>query len=142
MYKFTSDMITYLSQRIGEEMEKFREYNGLSGLHAVNISNKVTQKKIPEQGRIGDFIKDCDELTCSLLADEIWLFVKYDFSCSEQHKFALVELRVAKECVVKVLRLVLEKLALNLWSFLNSEKPKFYYALKEMTTKMVHLPRK
>lgn len=135
-------MLTYLSQRIGEEMEKFREYNGLSGLHAINIYNKVSKKKLPEQGRIGDHIKDCDELTCSLLADEIWLFVKYDFSCNEKHKFALVELCVAKDCFVKELRRVIEKLALNLWSYLNSEKQKFYYVLKEMNTKIIHLPRK
>jgi len=135
-------MIRYLCQRIGEEMEKFREYNGLSGLRAAELTIKGTKKLLPENGRIADYIKNCDELVCDLLSDESWLFVKYELSCGGIHKQAAVELKVAKDCSIGYLCLVIEKLALNLWSYLNSSLPKYYYVLQEMLIKVAHAEKK
>eukprot|EP01022_Parablepharisma_sp_SALTPOND_P020996 TRINITY_DN396_c0_g1_i1.p3 TRINITY_DN396_c0_g1~~TRINITY_DN396_c0_g1_i1.p3 ORF type:complete len:328 (-),score=38.61 TRINITY_DN396_c0_g1_i1:4406-5389(-) len=135
------DLIQYLCQRIGEEMEKFREYNGLSGLRAAGLMIKGSKKVLPEYGRIGDYIKNCDELVCDLLADEVWLFVKYDLCSIYQKKNAAAELKVAKDCSVGYLQLVVEKLALNLWSYLNSNHPKYYYVLNEIMTKVAKVPK-
>lgn len=133
----------YLCQRIGEEMEKFREYNGLSGLRATKLMVKETKKLIPEHGRIGDFIKSFDTLTCDLHSDDIWLFVQYIISTNEileDKKYAGVELKVAKDCPISCLLLVLEKLAMNFWSYSNSSNPKYFYLLKNITSKVVRIP--
>ena len=121
-------------------MEKFREYNGLSGLRASNLMVKNTKKIIPNNGRLGDFFKTCDEVICDLLSDDIWLFVEYILSSSEDNRRAGLELKVAKECSMKYLLLVLEKLAMNFWSYINSSNPKYYYLLKNITCKAVRIP--
>jgi len=124
-------------------MEKFREYNGLSGLSAKKLMVKETKKSIPENGRIGDFIKSFDTLTCDLHSDDIWLFVQYIISSNdalEDKKYAEVELKVAKNCSISYLLLVLEKLAMNFWSYINSSNPKYFYLLKNITSRVVRIP--
>ena len=135
-------MVKYLCQRIGEEMEKFREYNALSGLRAVELATQGGKKAIPEQGRIGDHLKDCDELICDLVSDDLWLYVKYEMECGDTQKSSAMELQVNKSCTIAYLRWTLEKLALNLWSFLQSSNPIYYYVLKAITLKIVFAPNK
>ena len=120
-------------------MEKFREYNGLSGLRAVNLLIKGSKQLLPDNGRIGNFIKVSSELLCDLLSDELWVFVKYNIICGEKKRNTDVELKVNKECSMEYLTLVLEKLALNIWSYKNSKNPKYYYILKSIEAKVVKL---
>ena len=117
-------------------MEKFRDYNGLAGLRASELTIKGAKKPLPENGRIGDHVKNCEELVCELHSDEIWLFAKYDLCCYNRAKHAAAEFKVNKDCSIGYLRLVLEKLTLNLWSYLHSSRPKYYYVLKDITTKL------
>ncbi len=137
-------MIRYLCQRIGEEMEKFHEYNGLTGLRASELMIKGTKKVLPENGRIGDHIKNSDDIiTFDILSEEIWLFVGYDLNCDAEgsQKRAAVELKVAKDCTLGYLRMVIEKLAMNLWSFSSSQQPRFYYVLKQLIIKLAQMPK-
>eukprot|EP00826_Nyctotherus_ovalis_P065318 TRINITY_DN9599_c0_g1_i15.p1 TRINITY_DN9599_c0_g1~~TRINITY_DN9599_c0_g1_i15.p1 ORF type:complete len:237 (-),score=77.36 TRINITY_DN9599_c0_g1_i15:643-1353(-) len=124
-------------------MEKFREYNGLSGLRASKLMIKETKKYIPENGRIGDLVKSFTEISCDLLSDDIWLFVQYVISSNEStenKKHAGVEMKVAKDCSISNLLQVLEKLAMNFWTYINSSNPRHYYLLKSMTSKVVKMP--
>jgi len=122
-------------------MEKFREFDGLSRLRAADLTIKGQKNPIPENARIGDYVKNCDELICDLLSDDLWLFVKYNLISTKKKKQAAVELKVLKDCTVGYLCLVVEKLALNLWSYLNSNNPKYYYVLKEIIIKAAQMPK-
>ncbi len=135
-------MVKYLCQRIGEEMEKFHEYHALSGLRAVNLTHKGRKESIPENSKIGDHIKDCDELTCDIVSEDMWLSVRFEMECAEKHKSSAMALQVLKNGSVAYLRWVTEKLALNLWSYLNSHEATFYYLLKSITLKIVFAPAK
>ena len=135
-------MIRYLCQRIGEEMERFHEYSGLSNLCARNIIVKRTKKPLPENGKLGDFVNNSDELVCDIVSDNMWICLKYDVCCGDLHKYWTYELNVPKESKIGDLILVIEKLALHLWSYAHLSDPKFYYVLKQMIPKLVHAKRK
>jgi hypothetical protein len=98
-------------------------------------------RRVANRGQIGYFIENGDEVVCDLLSDDIWIFVKYNFQCKHKQRDVTVELKVEKTCTIANLLLSLQKLAMNVWSYINSRNPKYYYVLKKFKAKLVKVSK-
>ncbi|OMJ84190.1 hypothetical protein SteCoe_14742 [Stentor coeruleus] len=74
-YFLFSDSLGYLRYLIGQVMEKYSIFSGLTSLQAEKLmdSNNII---LPETGFIGDFVKSGDYLICQLISQDLWLDVK------------------------------------------------------------------
>jgi len=122
-------------------MEKFREYNGLTGLQATELIVERTGGRVPNRGQIGYYIENGDEVVCDLVSDDIWIFVKYNFQYKYEQRNVTVELKVEKTCTIANLLLSLEKFSMNVWSYMYSRNPKYYYVLKRFKAKLVRVSK-
>ena len=94
-------------------MEKFREFNGLTGLRATKLSENEEDKILPENGKIKDCLTNSSMLICDIESDDIWVFVKYNLNSSDGNKKNTAELKGDKDSNVKYFRNTLEKFAKN-----------------------------
>ena len=82
-------------------MDKFPEYNTLSGLRAENLVNKNTKRKIQMEGCVEDYIQNGDEIECDIVFDERWLFVKYYFQGPGAMKEIDIEVKIGKGIFIR-----------------------------------------
>ena len=118
-------------------MDKFPEYNTLSGLRAENLVNKNTKRKIQMEGCVEDYIQNGDEIECDIVFDERWLFVKYYFQGPGAMKEIDIEVKIGKGIFIRHLLFIVEKMAMNLWSSIYIKNQSHYYVLKDITASIV-----
>ncbi|CAG9316408.1 unnamed protein product [Blepharisma stoltei] len=103
-----NESLGYLRFRIGETMEKYPTFSGLSNLTAYNLtSNKVS---LPKEGTCGEFTKSGDHISCDITSQDMWIDVRI-----ESINF---NLRVQFEVKVN-LNLTIDKLKLSLVEIAN-----------------------
>eukprot|EP00826_Nyctotherus_ovalis_P039610 TRINITY_DN3820_c0_g1_i2.p1 TRINITY_DN3820_c0_g1~~TRINITY_DN3820_c0_g1_i2.p1 ORF type:complete len:305 (-),score=97.12 TRINITY_DN3820_c0_g1_i2:1459-2298(-) len=132
-----TDTFQYLRQRIGEEMEKFPQYNKLAGLRAENLEKRATSETLPSTGLVGDFIRSGEEILCDLLSEDLWLFVKFYLRGSFEQKVVDIEAKVGKNQAVNYVLMVVERMAMSFWSSVCLKELNYYYVLSNIATKIV-----
>lgn len=72
-----------LSKHIGETMERFAAFSGLSELAAINlfIKNNKGLNPAPQEGIVSDHIKSGDVIIFDLKYEKIWIEVEMTLSC-------------------------------------------------------------
>ncbi|CAG9335547.1 unnamed protein product [Blepharisma stoltei] len=103
-----NDSLSYLCFRIGEAMEKYSTFSGLTNLRAINLMNN--QVLLPNIGTIGDHVKTGEHLTCDIASNDIWLDVHVD--CS------LIQLIISFEIKVNF-NITIETLQYSLTEIIN-----------------------
>ncbi|OMJ95801.1 hypothetical protein SteCoe_693 [Stentor coeruleus] len=95
-----TDSLSYLRYLIGEVMEKYSTFSGLTSIQANNLTcNKIS---IPDIGYIGDFIKSGDHLTCDISSLDIWLDVKIE--AEEPSLVIFLEIKIHKNQLIGALK--------------------------------------
>ncbi|CAG9311803.1 unnamed protein product [Blepharisma stoltei] len=82
--------LSYLRFRIGEAMERYSTFAGLTNLQAVNL--EIDDSPLPRIGLVGDYLKDGDQLTCDISSLDIWLNVQID--CKEANLLIKFDIKV------------------------------------------------
>ena len=102
-----SDTISYLESRVGECMEKFELFEGLTDLRAVTLFNG--KQLLPRKGVLELVVKSGDHLWCDLASRDLWIDVQMDLPNASLSLF--FEVRVYNQCFCSAFQQMLVDIA-------------------------------
>ena len=131
------DSRNYLAKRAGEGMEKFKSFEGLLGLKAVNL-----RRKLKNGGEIGGYgqaagasewncqhLQDGDIINCDLESVDIWINLRFKLQSSIKTFYVSLDAKVDKSISILELRKRIEKLGIALWNSSSDENEGYLYVL-------------
>ena len=109
--------IDYLCVKIVEYFEIFPEFKNLSGLKAQNLTKKInnTNKQLPNEGIVENYIKNGDIIYCDLISYETWISTIFKIQCFYFNKNVKTEYKFNKNLKFKTMKLILLRCAIDLF---------------------------